>query len=173
MSVVVGQVNTREQVAALIAPGQRLAIFQISNASGPDFSLAKIWMFSEIALEYPSVVNFVKVPAGSDAARALYGPDITRPVYITSNPNKSGSDRFKFIDEGQLKSELVVNQTAVEGMIVRALEIEPALFATYPLTTENEHSLIYEYQPKSTSPTARWVAVLFFANNIENVGQMN
>src|SRR5262249_52392816 len=93
--------------------------------------------------------------------------------YVTSDPAKSGSDRFKFIDEGLLKPDLVVDQVAVEGMIVKALGIQPALFASYPLTTDNEHHLIYEYQPASPPPTAKWVAVLFFNNSEENVGQMN
>jgi hypothetical protein len=171
--VVVGQVNTRAQVEALIEPGQRPAIFQISQPAGPFFNLAKVWMFSEIALEYPNVVVFGKVPAGSDAAHSLYSGDVSRPVYITFDPTKSGSDRFKFIDEAYLKPDVVVNQIALEGMIVKALGIEPALFATYPLTAENEHHLIYEYQPASPAPTAKWVAVLFFANNEANVGQMN
>jgi hypothetical protein len=124
-------------------------------------------------LEYPNAVVFVKVPAGSDAAHSLYGDDVSRPLYITFDPTKSGSDRFKFIDEAYLKPDVVVNQIALEGMIVKALGIEPALFATYPLTAENEHHLIYEYQPASPAPTAKWVAVLFFANNEANVGQMN
>jgi hypothetical protein len=173
LPVVVGQVDSRAQVEALIAPGQRPTIFQISNVDGPYMAKAKVWMFSEIALEYPNTVNFVKVPAGSEAAAALYPNLVTKPVYVTSNPNLSGSDRFKFIDEGQLKGDLVVNQVTVEALIVKALDVQPALFATYPLTVDNEHKLIYEFQPASPAPTAKWVAVLFFANNEENVGQMN
>jgi hypothetical protein len=172
LPVVVGQVNTRAQVEALIAPGQRPSIFQISHADGPYASLAKVWMFSEIALEYPSVVNFVKVPAGSEAANSLYG-NVTKPVYIVCDPSKSGPDRFKFIDEGQLRPDQYVYQVSIEGMILKGLGIEPALFATYPLTVDNEHKLIYEFQPVSSAPTARWVAVLFFANNEKNIGDMN
>jgi len=174
LPVVVGQVDTRAQVEALIAPGQRPTIFQISHVDGPYMAKAKVWMFSEIALEYPNTVNFVKVPAGSEAARAIYGAnEVTKPVYVTSNPNLNGSDRFKFIDEAQLKGDLVVNQVAVEALIVKALGIQPALFATYPLTVENEHKLIYEFQPASPAPTAKWVAALFFANNEKNIGDMN
>jgi hypothetical protein len=171
--VVVGQIDTRAQAEALIAPGQRPTIFQISHPDGPYFSLARVWMFSEIALEYPNAVNFVKVAVGSEAARALYDHDVTWPIYITSDPTKSSSDRFKFIDEGQLGPGLVVNQTALEALIVKALGIQPLLFATYPLTAENEHSLIYEFHPASPAPTAKWVAVLFFAYDKENVGQLN
>jgi hypothetical protein len=96
--VVVGKVDTRAQVEALIAPGQRPIIFQIANASGPYFSLAKVWMFSEIALEYPNIVAFAKVPAGSEAAKALYPHEVTKPVYMTVDPAKGPSQvpMFKF-----------------------------------------------------------------------------
>jgi hypothetical protein len=171
--VVVGQVDSREQVEGFIAPGQHPTIFQISNADGPNATLAEVWMFSEIALEYPNVINFIKVPAGSAAAKSLYDKEVTRPVYISSDPSKSGSDRFKYIDEAQLQADQVVNQTALEAFIIKALNIQPALFGSYQLTAENEHRTIYEFQPASPSPTAKWVAVLFFANNGENVGQNN
>ena len=173
LPVIVGQVDTRAQVEALIAPGQCPIIFQISNASGPDFNLAKVWMFSEMALEYPNTVNFVKLPAGSEAAKVLYPHDVTKPVYFTVDPAKGPSQVPMFIDEAQLKGDLVVNQVAIEALIVKGLGIQPALFATYPLTVDNEHKLIYEFQPASPAPTAKWVAVLFFASNEENIGDMN
>jgi hypothetical protein len=75
--VVVGQVDSREQVEGFIATGQHPTIFQISNADGPYATLAEVWMFSEIALEYPNVINFIKVPAGSPAAKSLYDKDVT------------------------------------------------------------------------------------------------
>jgi hypothetical protein len=171
--VVVGKVDTRAQVEALIAPGQRPIIFQISNASGPYFSLAKVWMFSELALEYPNTVAFVKVAAGSEAAKALYPHEVTKPVYMTVDPAKGQSQVPKFIDEEQLAPDLSVNQVGIEAMIVKGLDIQPALFATYPLTMDNEHKLIYEFQPASPAPTAKWVAVLFFANNQASAGQIN
>jgi hypothetical protein len=171
--VVIGQADTRQQIEALIAAGQRPTIFQISNASGPDFSLAKVWMFSEIALEYPNVVNFVKVPAGSEAARALYPQDVTKPVYVTVDPAKGPMQIPKFIDEGQLAPDLVVNQVGTEALIVKGLGIQPALFATYPLTVENEHRLIYEFRPASPVPTEKWVVVLFFDDDENNRGRIN
>jgi hypothetical protein len=119
LPVIVGQVDSRAQVEALIAPGQRPIIFQISNANGPDFNLAKAWMFSEMALEYPNAVNFVKAPAGSEAAKALYPHDVTKPVYFTVDPAKGPSQVPMFIDEAQLKGNLVVNQVAIEALIVK------------------------------------------------------
>jgi hypothetical protein len=171
--VVVGQADSREQIAGLIAPGQHPTIFQISNADGPYATLAKVWMFSEVALEYPNIINFVKVPAGSAAAKALYDKEVTRPVYISSDPSKSGSDRFSFVDEGQLRADQVFSQISLEAFIVQALNIQPALFGSFQLTAENEHHTIYEFRPATSAPTAKWVAVLFFANNNENVGQNN
>jgi hypothetical protein len=173
MPIVVGQVDTREQVQALIAPGQRPTIFQISHEDGPYVAFAKVWMFSELALEYPNVVNFVKVPAGSEAARALYPQDVTKPVYVTVDPAKGPMQIPKFIDEGQLAPDLVVNQVGTEALIVKGLGIQPALFATYPLTVENEHQLIYEFKPASPVPTAKWVLVLFFAEDENNRGKIN
>jgi hypothetical protein len=173
LPVVVGQIDTRAQAQALVAPGQRPVVFQISNASGPDFSLAKVWMFSEIALEYPNVVNFVKVPSGSEAARALYPHDVTKPVYVTVDPARGPMQTPMFIDEGQLASDLVVNQVGIEAFIVTGLGIQPTLFATYPLTVENEHRLIYEFKPASPVPTAKWVVVLFFADDENDRGRIN
>jgi hypothetical protein len=172
LPVVVGQVDSRAQVEALIAPGQRPSIFQISHADGPYASLAKVWMFSEIALEYPNMVNFVKVAAGSEAANSLYG-NVTRPVYIICDPSKSGPDRFKFVDEGQLTPDQYVNQVSIEAMILKGLGIQPTLFATFALTAENQHHTLYEFQPTIPSATGKWVVVVFYANREDNVGQNN
>jgi hypothetical protein len=128
-------------------------------------------MFSEIALEYPDVVNFVKVPAGSEAARSLYSDAITRPVYITSDPSKSGPDRFKYIDEGQLLEGKFVSQVSVEAMILKAMGIQPTLFATFALTAENARHVLFESRP--ANPFPNWGLVLFYPSGETWTPRMN
>jgi hypothetical protein len=47
--VIVGQVDRREQVEALIAPGQLPAIFQVSHETGPYTSCESLDVFRDCA----------------------------------------------------------------------------------------------------------------------------
>jgi hypothetical protein len=178
MPIIVPQLVTAEQVDGLLAPGNLPAVFQITQATGPNADLAKVIFFQDMAVEYANTVNFRKIAAGSPAALHLYRPknrDIAKPVYIFGNPGKQGADRFTVVDEAELRPDQIVDQIVMEGIIQKELGVLPALFTSFPLTSENEHRHIYEYKADhpNAAPTAAWITILFFSNDPKQAASVN
>ncbi len=152
------------------------SIFQISQATGPFADPTQLAFFQVLAVEYPNTVNFRKIAAGSPAALRLHAGAVTKPVYVFCDPSKQGTDRFAVLDETQLSGDQIVGQIVLEGLIRKYLGVGPTLFAPFALTADNEHKVVYDYQPPegaNAPPTAKWIVVLFYPNDPKWEGRSN
>jgi hypothetical protein len=185
MPVAVPLAVSDQDVDKLLAPGNRPSVFQISRADGPDADPVKVLFFQEMAIEYLNAVNFRKVAFGSPAATHLYH-DLTKPVYIIVDPAKQGADRAVVFDEGGLYEEAVkshgpqvessvwsVTQKTLEGVIYEKLRVSPKMLTPFPLTTDNAQRVVFDTQPVSQEPTAKWVSVYFYPDAPKWAAEVN
>jgi hypothetical protein len=189
MPVAVPQAVTAQDIDNLLAATNRPAVFMISNATGPEADPIKVLFFQEMVIEYMNTVNFRKIAAGSPAALYLHGSTVvTKPVYIIADPSKTGIDRFLQLDEARYFDDTkrrsgeqgaadqlnwAVTQRTLEGGIYQKLGISPNAYAPYSLTAENHQKIVFETQPLSREPTAKWVSVLFYPSDPKLAGAIN
>jgi hypothetical protein len=175
LPVVVPEITTRAQVDEIVGQTREPYIFMLYQVKGPQSAnqVPELFFFQLLAIEYmgnsgvvprpipPVHFRTIAADVTPEASNELYPTDAVKPVYILFDPSKSGSARFRVIDEAKVTDGSTFTQRVAEGWIMKYLAIQPAVLTPYQITVANHHDAIFVDANPNPAPTAKWIVTVY------------
>jgi hypothetical protein len=179
LPVVIPEVSTAVQVDEIVNQSREPFLFMLYQTKGPQSADQKteLYFFQLLALEYmgnasakpapvqPVHFRTIAVDNTPEASNELFATDAVQPVYVLFDPTKTGSARFRVIDQAKAPAGSNFTQRVAEGWIMQALAIPPAVIAPFQITVANHHDAIFVDATANTAPTAKWIVTIYSPAN--------
>jgi hypothetical protein len=175
LPVVVPELSTAGQVDDIVNQSKEPFIFMLYQAKGPQATTqtTELFFFQLLALEYmgnasakpapvqPVHFRTIAIDNTPEASNVLFATDAVQPVYILFDPTKSGSERFRVIDQAKAPAGSNFSQRVAEGWILKTLGVPPSTIAPFQITVANHHDAIFVDATPNPAPTAKWIVTIY------------